>query len=293
MNVTATASTVTERTIEVASLSLRLQQDGAGAPLLLLHHSTGHNGWMPLYERLAESFAVTVPDLPGYGQSERPDWAREPRDLAVMMQRVLDKLELDGVTLVGLGFGGFIAAEMATLNDRRLSGLVLVGAAGIKPQQGEILDQMLIDHAEYVKVGFRDEAIFEQHFLTEAGDTGDTEDTEDGEDSESTEEAMVVDPAVRDIWEFSRIMTARLTWSPYMHSRRLPHLLADVQTPTLLVWGEHDRVVPVDCARQYERALPDARLEIVADAGHAVDMEQPAALASLIAGHAGVGGNVG
>ena len=118
---TTTSSTVTERKIEVAGLSLRLQQDGGGAPLLLLHHSTGHSGWMPLYERLAESFAVTVPDLPGYGHSERPDWAREPRDLAVMMQQSLDKLDLDGVTLVGLGFGGFIAAEMATLNHRRLS----------------------------------------------------------------------------------------------------------------------------------------------------------------------------
>jgi pimeloyl-ACP methyl ester carboxylesterase len=266
--VTTTSSTVTERTIEVAALSLRLQQDGGGAPLLLLHHSTGHSGWMPLYERLAESFAVTVPDLPGYGHSERPDWAREPRDLAVMMQQLLDKLDLDGVTLVGLGFGGFIAAEMATLNHRRLSRMVLVGAAGIKPQEGEIVDQMLMDHAEYVKLGFRDEASFEQHFGAE------------------------VDPEVRDIWDFSRIMTARLTWSPYMHSRRLPHLLGDVQTPTLLVWGEHDRIVPVHCASQYERALPNARLEIVADAGHAVDMEQPEALASLIAGHAGVGGNV-
>ena len=277
---------MTERTIEVAGLSLQLQQDGSGSPLLLLHHSTGHSGWMPLYERLAESFAVTVPDLPGYGRSERPDWARETRDVAVIMQHLLDKLDLDGVTLVGLGFGGFIAAEMATLNHRRLSRLVLVGAAGIKPQDGEILDQMMIEHAEYVKVGFRDEAIFEQLFLTEAKEA---EEAEDAEDAEEAKDAKVVDPVALDIWEFSRIMTARLTWSPYMHSRRLPHLLGDVQTPTLLVWGEPDNVVPVDCARQYERTLPDARLEIVADAGHAVDMEQPEALASLIAEHAGVG----
>ena len=232
---------------------------------------------------------MTVPDLPGHGQSERPDWAREPRDVAVLMQQLLDRLDLDGVTLVGLGFGGFVAAEMATLNHRRLSSLVLVGAAGIKPREGEIVDQMLIGHAEYVKLGFRDEASFEQYFLTEAEEVEDTKDTED---TESTEEAKVVAPEMRDIWDFSRIMTARITWSPYMHSRRLPHLLAGVQTPTLLVWGEHDRIVPVDCARQYERALPDARLEIVGDAGHAVDMEQPEALASLIAGHAGAGGNV-
>ncbi len=287
---TTTSSTVTEQKIEIVGQSLRLQQDGSGAPLVLLHHSTGHTGWMPLYERLAESFAVTVPDLPGYGESERPDWAREPRDIAVVMQRLLDKLDLEDVTLVGLGFGGFIAAEMATLNYNRLSRLVLVGAAGIKPDEGEIVDQMLIDHAEYVKAGFQDEAIYEQLFYQDIVKDEDAEDADDAEDGDQP--TTELDPVVRDIWEFSRIMTARLTWSPYMRSRHLPHLLGDVKPPTLLVWGEHDNIVPLACARQYERALPDARLEIVADSGHAVDLERPEALASLIVAHAGVGGNV-
>jgi len=237
---------------------------------------------MPLYERLAESFAVTVPDLPGYGESERPDWARDPRDLAVIMQRLLDKLELEDVTLVGLGFGGFIAAEMASLNYTRLSRLVLVGAAGLKPREGEIVDQMLLDHPDYVKAGFHDEAIYEQLFFHEKEVDEDAEDAEDA-DAATTE----LDPVFRDIWEFSRIMTARVSWSPYMRSRHLPHLLGDVQPPSLVVWGEHDNIVPLDCGRQYESALPDARLEIVANSGHAVDLEQPEALATLIVAHAG------
>ncbi|MEX2230491.1 MAG: alpha/beta fold hydrolase, partial [Dehalococcoidia bacterium] len=58
-----------------------------------------------------------------------------------------------------------------------------------------------------------------------------------------------------------------------------------VRPPTLLVWGEHDRVVPRSCAERYLEALPNARLEVVAGAGHLVDIEQPERLAELIRAH--------
>ena len=82
-------------------------------------------------------------------------------------------------------------------------------------------------------------------------------------------------------------MTARLTWKPYMFNRRLPHLLQEIQTPTLLVWGSDDRIVPMAVARAYEAALPNAGIEVVADSGHLVDMEQPERLAALVAAHLG------
>ena len=190
---TATPSAaVTEQAVEVAGLDIALREAGEGPPLLLLHRSTGYVAWGPLKDELSASFRVIVPDLPGYGRSERPDWAREPRDVAVLLQRLIEGLDLEGVTLVGLGFGGFIAAEMATLNESRLASLVLVGAAGLKPSEGEILDQMLIPFQEYIGAGFNDESAFATHF---------------GED---------LDADIKDIWEFSRIMTARVSWSPYM-----------------------------------------------------------------------------
>lgn len=258
---TIAPSNVTDRIVEVAGSGIRLLEGGSGQPLLLLHHSTGSVGWLPLYERLAESFAVMVPDLPGYGQSMRPAWAREPRDLAILMHQLLDSQGVDQAVLVGSGFGGFIAAEMATMNQQRLSRLVLIGAAGIRPNEGEILDQMMLPHADYLKAGFSDDDSFERHF------------------------GAVVSPEVEELWDFSREMTARLAWKPYMFNLRLAHLLAGVQTPTLLVWGEHDRVIPLDCGRQYENVLPNARLEVLQGAGHAVDIEQPEALARLIVSH--------
>ena len=88
------------------------------------------------------------------------------------------------------------------------------------------------------------------------------------------------------VWDFNREMTARLNWKPWMFSRQLPHLLGGVKTPTLVVWGDSDHIVPVDTGKQYVELLPNARLETVAQAGHHVDVEQPEALAGLIAGFA-------
>ncbi|MCZ6544413.1 MAG: alpha/beta hydrolase, partial [Chloroflexi bacterium] len=93
-----------------------------------------------------------------------------------------------------------------------------------------------------------------------------------------------IDKELRELWDFSREMTARVTWKPWMFNRQLPPLLPEVATPSLLVWGEHDRVIPLDCAKQYEAALPNATLEIVSGAGHLVEMEQPETLAALITG---------
>lgn len=254
-----TTQTQTETTVEVAGLKIQSLAGGDGPDLLWLHHSTGSLGWLPFHEKLSEHFRVVVPDLPGYGRSERPEWARHPRDVALLLHRAAAKLELRPFHLVGHGFGGWVAAEMATMNADALRSLTLVGAAGLKPRDGEIMDQIMFDYHEYVRLGFRDDPAFTEMF---------------GER---------VDEEIRKMWDFSREMTSRLTWKPWMFNRQLPPLLPEVETPTLLVWGEEDRVVPIDCARQYEEGLPNASLEQVADAGHLVELEQPAALADRIA----------
>lgn len=257
-----TAAAVSESTVEVAGLGLHVEEAGEGPALLLLHRSTGRHGWGALEDGLAASFRVIIPDLPGFGHSERPDWAREPRDLAILMHQLVVRMELNDLTLVGLGFGGFVAAEMATMNTERIASLVLVGAAGIKPEEGEIMDQMLIAFEEYVGAGLSDESTFADHF---------------GEE---------VERDVKDVWDFSRIMTARVTWSPYMFNRRLPHLLAEVQTPALVIWGEDDRVIPPIVGRQYTDALGNAKLETIAGCGHRAELDQPQRLIELIAAHA-------
>ena len=249
--------------LRVAGLDLHVLSGGSGKPAVVLHHSIGGLGWTPLHEALARRFQLFAPDIPGYGRSQRPEWARDPRDLAILLNDGLERLALADVVLIGLGFGGYLAAEMAVLNARRLGALVLVGAAGLQPSEGVILDQMLMDYGDYARAGFSDPSAFEECF----GDP-------------LPEDSLAA-------WQASREMTARVAWRPYMFDRRLPHLLTEVRTPALIVWGEHDQVVPRSCADGYAEALPNARLEIVAGAGHLVDLEQPTILAGLIAAHAG------
>lgn len=247
-----------EQSLEVAGLTLRYLQGGSGVPLVTLHHSTGSPGWLPVHDELAKGANVIVPDMPGYGQSTRPEWAREARDIAILLRQALDKAGVEKVALVGFGFGGFVAAEFATMSPRNLTHLVLVGAAGLQPEEGEILDEMMVDFDQYVKAGFRSDERYTENFGDELA------------------------PEIRQLWDFSREMTARLTWKPYMFNRRLAPLLKEVATPTLIIWGGDDRIVPLVCGRQYQRALPNARLEIVDGAGHLVEYEEPARVASLI-----------
>jgi pimeloyl-ACP methyl ester carboxylesterase len=259
---TTTTSSHTEQRISVANRAIRIIRGGTGQPLVTLHHSTGSLGWLPLHDALASKFDVLVPDLPGYGQSERPEWARAPRDIAILMNQAFEQLGLSSISLVGFGFGGFIAAELATMDPSRLASLTLIGAAGLKPREGEIMDEMLTGYVEYMEAGFRDKAHYVQVF---------------GEEPEAS---------VRELWDFSREMTARICWKPFMFSNQLPHLLGGVPTRTLLIWGSQDRVVPPVCGTQYKEAMPNARLEVLQGAGHYVEYEETSRVADLISAHA-------
>lgn len=73
-----------------------------------------------------------------------------------------------------------------------------------------------------------------------------------------------------------------------MFNRRLQPLLEDLDTSTLIIWGERDSVVPLECGHMYQRLIPGSRLETIVDGGHAVEMEEPDHVADLIHAHASV-----
>ena len=81
----------------------------------MLHHETGTLDRLPFYDALASRYDTLVPHHPGYSRSPRPDWMRSVRDIAVVYRGLLSELKVKDVALVGLGFGGWIAAEMASM----------------------------------------------------------------------------------------------------------------------------------------------------------------------------------
>src|SRR4030095_3128729 len=212
---------------------------------------------------LADRFTVLAPAHPGYDQSPRPAWLKNVRDIAVLYQALLANRQLAGVTCVGLGFGGWIAAEMATMAPPQLERLVRVGAMEIKPERGDIMDQALMSYIEYIRAGFHDPAALDRAYGTE------------------------LPTPLLERWGVKRQTTFRIAWRPYMFNPSLPHLLGDVRSPTLVVWGADDRVVPLECGERYAKALPAAKLVVIEKAGHLVDMERPEDVARAVIDFAG------
>ncbi len=248
--------TWTDHTREIAGISLHLNRGGGGAPVLVLHHDIGTVDRLPFYDALAEKFDVLIPHHPGWGKSQRPEWMRHPRDIAAIYAWLLADLGLTGVSLIGLGFGGWIAAEMASQAPTAYQSLVLVGASGIKPPEGDIADQSIVSYLDYPRAGFHDQAAF-------AAVYGDV----------TTDQL--------EAWDIAREMSFRTAWKPYMYSQTLPHLLGGVRSPALIVWGDDDHHVPLSAGHAYARALQQATLTTIPACGHFAEMEKPDALAKL------------
>jgi len=248
----------TTSTVTAAGAELNLRRGGKGSPVLVLHRDIGTLDRLDFYDALAARHEVLIPDHPGYGQSPRPEWLMSVRDIAAVYRAMLGGLGISDAALVGLGFGGWITAEMATFAPVDTKALVLVGAMGIKPPSGEILDQALISYIEYVQAGFHDVANYARAF---------------GERPSSEQLVM---------WDVCREMSFRVAWRPYMYNDTLPNLLTGVRTRPLVVWGDDDKVVPVSAGEVYAKQLQGARMQTIADAGHLIELEQPAALANAI-----------
>jgi pimeloyl-ACP methyl ester carboxylesterase len=247
-----------ESSLEIAGCKLHLARAGKGDPLLVLHHDSGTLDKLPFYDALAAKYDVLVPHHPGYGKSERPEWMRSVRDVAVIYQAMLAKLKLKRVNLLGLGFGGWIAAEMATFAPTDFPHLVLVGAMGIKPPEGDILDEAIVSYIDYARAGFHDQKAFDAVYGA--------------------------DPSTDQLeqWDICREMNFRIAWKPYKYSQTLPHLATGIAAKTLIVWGENDRIVPISAGKAFNKAIAGSKLSLVKGCGHCVDMERPQELAELV-----------
>lgn len=247
----------TDTVKEIAGTKMHVSRAGSGRTVLVLHHDIGTVDRLPFYDALAEKFDVLIPHHPGWGKSERPQWLRHPRDIAAMHTWLLTEMGAKDVSLVGLGFGGWIAAEMASQSPTTFHRLVLVGAMGIKPPEGDIADQAIVSYIDYPRAGFHDQ----DKFAAVYGD-------------------ISIDQLEQ--WDICREMSFRTAWKPYMYSQTLPHLLGGVRTPALVVWGDDDRIVPISAGKAYVGALRNATMTTVANCGHFAEMEKPAEMAKLV-----------
>jgi pimeloyl-ACP methyl ester carboxylesterase len=237
-------------TLTIRDCRIRLMRGGAGAPLVFLHGGGGIGIWLPAMARLAKKFDVIVPEHPGFGESDMPAWLDTVGDLANFYLDFLDQLDLRGVHLVGSSLGGWIAADLAVRNATRLASLTLIGAAGIHVDGVAQVDTFLTNEEQRIR------DLFYDHELAEAVIAG-------------SQRPELEDAALK-----NRMTTAKLSWQPRNHDPHLRKWLHRIKVPTLLVWGEHDRVSPKDYAFAYQQLIPGAKVVVIPECGHLPHVEK-------------------
>lgn len=250
-----------EEFVEVAGAKIHLLKGGQGKPLVVFHSVEGNPGWRQHHRQLAQHFTVYAPTLPGFGPSQRPPWLETFWDLSRFSLWLLQELKLEKVSLLGPFMGGWLVAEMAVMCPQIVDHLILVDAAGIQPQKGEITDIFL-----HGPEGVRKLIFFDPQQVPEYQELFGRKPT----------------PEERDIQTQNQETATRYCWKPYMYERSLPDLLPRVRVPTLIVWGREDRIVPLECGDRYQRAIPGSRLQVIDQCGHCPHLEKPEEFSQLV-----------
>jgi pimeloyl-ACP methyl ester carboxylesterase len=245
--------------IDIDGISIEALVAGQGRPLLFLHGIDYFAQQRPFVDRLAQGFRVIAPRHPGFGATRRPTWMRTVGDIAYLYLDLIDRLALDDVVLVGSSFGGWVALEMAVRQPARLGGLVLIDSLGLKfagREDAEITDVFALSAEEVVKHNFADPA--------NAPDYG-----------------ALDDAALEDVAR-DREAAVLYGWRPFMHNPSLRHWLHRASVPSLVVWGQQDRIVAPAYGAHLTQALQRAIFTPVAGAGHYPQIEQPDAVVQAI-----------
>jgi pimeloyl-ACP methyl ester carboxylesterase len=251
--------------VGVGSVDLEVLTRGAdAAPTLLFLHDLDYLNTLEhaFVDGLARAWRVVCPSHPGFGHSSLPESFDAIDDLAYTY---LDLLRQCGPAhVVGAGFGGWIAAEMGVRCTHEMRSLVLVDALGIKVGgrlDSDIADMFVVSPDELLGMCWHDAAVGAR-LMPLPGPSHD----------EATLTTLLE----------NRRTAALVGWNPFMHSPKLRRRLARVNCPTLVVWGDADALVSPDYGRAFASAIPGARFELIAEAGHYPYLEQPDRFLSVV-----------
>lgn len=259
-----TGARAVDSAVRVRGLKTAYFEAGRGEPVVLLHGGAAAGGlkWAGVVAPLAARFRVVVPDLPGYGMSDKP---RAPYDRAFYtswLRGFLDAVGVERASLVGNSLGGAVAAQSALENPARVSRLVLVDAAGcgaFRPSPGLALSLLAYQFAPARLTA----ALFARHNLRVP--------------------LRRPDPALLALADYGvAVQRTRGANRAFLRGRAKAlevfgdERLGQIRQPTLLVWGEDDPFFPLAHAERAASLIPDARLRVICGARHVPFLDHPA-----------------
>jgi pimeloyl-ACP methyl ester carboxylesterase len=237
---------------------LTAEERGAGRAVVILHGGAGPASVTGFADLLAEATGTRVitPVHPGFGGTPRPESLTTVAGLAEVYAGLLEALDLDDVTVIGNSLGGWIAAELALRHPSSLGRVALVDAVGIEVAGHPVADFFALTPAQIAERSWFDP--------TKAPSL----------------DPSALPPAAREIFAGNRASLALYGGS--MSNPTLLGRLGGVDVPTLVVWGQADRIVDVEYGRAFAAVISGARFEVLAGAGHVPQMEAPGVLLAAL-----------
>jgi 2-hydroxy-6-oxonona-2,4-dienedioate hydrolase len=225
--------------------------------ILILLHGIGASAerWSRVIPSFSRYFHVIIPDIVGFGYSDKPAVEYTMDFYVDFFKEFLDNLRISCASIIGSSFGGHVATEFAIRFNNTVEKLVLVSPAGMMKTSTPTLDRYIMAALypvyEHVYEAFREMAY----------------------DSEAVSEEIVMDFVNR-----MRLTNAKYAFmSTVLGIRYAPKLrgrLSNILAPTLLVWGKNDRMIPLQFAQEYEE-IPRSELVVIEDCGHTPYVEKP------------------
>ena len=249
--------------------------------LLLIHGMAGSSAtWREVMPALAQRYTVIAPDLPGHGESDKP---RQDYSLGAHANVLRDLLIATGVeraTMVGQSLGGGVALQLAYQHPGHCERLVLVSSGGLGQEVSWILRALTIPGVEFLM------PVLFPSFVRGAGDTI----------SRSLRRFGLRAPRLEEEWRSYVSLTDSEARQAFMRTLRAvvdvggqavsahDRLYLSSLLPTLIVWGERDRIIPVSHAHEAHQAMPGSQLVIFEESGHFPHVEEPARFIEALTG---------
>jgi pimeloyl-ACP methyl ester carboxylesterase len=234
-------------------LDLTIDEQGTGRPVLILHGGGGPFTVAPLAAHYARNSHVLVPTLPGWNGTPRPEWLSDIPTLAGVYRQLLADRDLRDVLVIGSSLGGWLAAELAvTDTEHRIAELVIIDGAGIQVAEHPVVDFFGLTPRQIAEHSWHDP---ERGFID-----------------------PITLPPERVAAQRANMQTMGVYTSEHgMHDPAMQARLGEVRIPALVLWGASDRVFTPAYGRAYAALLGDASFELVPEAGHLPQLEQPEA----------------
>ncbi len=261
-----------------APVKLFYEEEGEGPPVLLIHgFGASTYTWRGIAPELAQSHRVIAVDLKGFGQSDKPfDTRYSVFDQAELLEQLIVDRDLRDLTLVGHSFGGGVALVLALSDDERLRGritkLVLLDTIAYPqdiPVFFRMLDMPLFSHVgvRMVPPAMQTRIALRIAYL-------------DNSKIDDEEVETYAAPLRTAAGKHAIIHSARQIMPDGLEE--ISERYKSIEMPTLIMWCDHDRIVPLDVGLKLRRTLPNSTLKLVEGCGHMPQEEQPAATLDMI-----------